>query len=662
MKISFKTPPSINVKQKQKKQKNKTKPVKMEQHLTWILLLALVRLSTSSHFRFGTISWSTITETYPCADGVSGPAAVDTPCHFPFRHGNRAHAACTGHNKTVTATMTCEDTCSYPKDGDCDDGGKNSKYSFCDLGTDCTDCGSRSIAGGDGFYAGPTGWCATSASFDSTQHWGGCKMCTATKKIRLKVHLAYRRSGVGGTKWIRNGDNNKVGDMYSAGLYIYWGDGTRTMPNPMQVTSGGLSETWADSLGEFTHDYSSSFLQRKKLSGDGGFSVKIRSCCRIGELKNNANAYFQLSTFVKVNAFESGGSGPESSQVPMVQIPQSSLAQQFDVSGYSESAGGTAANGNLRFQWSSGMEMGVGNLNIKKKRYNGDRLGMALNEETGALSWVTANIALGLYSASVKVLDTTTSSYTLVDFIVNVVPPPPKFCSFACMKAGGITCKDNDDCNLDACSAVLETGVVSSSAIVSYGGTWFDHSSGELRYKRALPRVVVTTASGTSSCLDSKKYCTSYLSGQRRGSSLGSQGRLSESACVRASHCWDSVSRVCHAAACLDDAATERVALFSAPPMGSHFGGGQYKVFVRFPTAKAEERRMLSTKVKIQVRHATGTSTLELDSSMMADASWHELGSYMFDSAVNLALHQPSTQSSVENGADSTRSLLKSQL
>ena len=86
--------------------------------------------------------------------------------------------------------------------------------------------------------------------------------------------------------------------------------------------------------------------------------------------------------------------------------------------------------------------MGVGAVSTQRKRYNGDELGMALNEQTGALSWMTSSVALGLYSASVKVLDTTTSSYTLVDFIVKVVPPPPKFCSFACMKAGGISCKD----------------------------------------------------------------------------------------------------------------------------------------------------------------------------------------------------------------------------
>jgi hypothetical protein len=37
----------------------------------------------------------------------------------------------------------CSDTCQYSGDGACDDGGPNSSYSVCELGTDCTDCGPR---------------------------------------------------------------------------------------------------------------------------------------------------------------------------------------------------------------------------------------------------------------------------------------------------------------------------------------------------------------------------------------------------------------------------------------------------------------------------------------------------------------------------------------
>ena len=38
----------------------------------------------------------------------------------------------------------CRDTCAYPADGYCDDGGAGSEFSVCIHGTDCTDCGSRS--------------------------------------------------------------------------------------------------------------------------------------------------------------------------------------------------------------------------------------------------------------------------------------------------------------------------------------------------------------------------------------------------------------------------------------------------------------------------------------------------------------------------------------
>lgn len=37
----------------------------------------------------------------------------------------------------------CEDTCFYPSDGECDDGGPGAATSMCAYGTDCGDCGAR---------------------------------------------------------------------------------------------------------------------------------------------------------------------------------------------------------------------------------------------------------------------------------------------------------------------------------------------------------------------------------------------------------------------------------------------------------------------------------------------------------------------------------------
>lgn len=49
---------------------------------------------------------------------------------------------------TVTFSATvesgmCENTCEWAGDGYCDDGGSNSSFSVCELGTDCADCGIR---------------------------------------------------------------------------------------------------------------------------------------------------------------------------------------------------------------------------------------------------------------------------------------------------------------------------------------------------------------------------------------------------------------------------------------------------------------------------------------------------------------------------------------
>ncbi len=37
----------------------------------------------------------------------------------------------------------CNDTCYWPADGVCDDGGEDAAFDACEYGTDCTDCGPR---------------------------------------------------------------------------------------------------------------------------------------------------------------------------------------------------------------------------------------------------------------------------------------------------------------------------------------------------------------------------------------------------------------------------------------------------------------------------------------------------------------------------------------
>jgi hypothetical protein len=54
----------------------------------------------------------------------------------------------------IDASLLCDDSCTYANDGECDDGGTDSTYSACALGTDCTDCGNRYDADEDGYDSG----------------------------------------------------------------------------------------------------------------------------------------------------------------------------------------------------------------------------------------------------------------------------------------------------------------------------------------------------------------------------------------------------------------------------------------------------------------------------------------------------------------------------
>ena len=70
----------------------------------------------------------------PIAEAASGAAEAAS--------GAAVTATASPPPPPVTAT-TCSETCRYASDGDCDDGGPGSEFAWCDLGSDCTDCGER---------------------------------------------------------------------------------------------------------------------------------------------------------------------------------------------------------------------------------------------------------------------------------------------------------------------------------------------------------------------------------------------------------------------------------------------------------------------------------------------------------------------------------------
>ena len=65
-----------------------------------------------------------------------------------FRPGTEAFNLAAGQGGDGPAGGGCTNTCSSANDSECDDGGPNSLYDVCDLGTDCADCGPRAVGGG----------------------------------------------------------------------------------------------------------------------------------------------------------------------------------------------------------------------------------------------------------------------------------------------------------------------------------------------------------------------------------------------------------------------------------------------------------------------------------------------------------------------------------
>jgi hypothetical protein len=71
-----------------------------------------------------------------------------------------------------TPTAGCSNTCQTSFDNECDDGGPNSLYDLCPLGTDCSDCGPRT-GGGSGGTSSTLCSDACATSFDMECDDGG---------------------------------------------------------------------------------------------------------------------------------------------------------------------------------------------------------------------------------------------------------------------------------------------------------------------------------------------------------------------------------------------------------------------------------------------------------------------------------------------------------
>ena len=85
-----------------------------------------------------------------CDAGWAGPACNQclTYCNNHGECNDAGECECddgwTGENCDVEDTL-CSNTCQWAYDDECDDGGPNSEYDLCACGTDCADCGTRTV-------------------------------------------------------------------------------------------------------------------------------------------------------------------------------------------------------------------------------------------------------------------------------------------------------------------------------------------------------------------------------------------------------------------------------------------------------------------------------------------------------------------------------------
>lgn len=98
---------------------------------------------------------------------------------------------------------------------------------------------------------------------------------------------------------------------------LYFGDGT-SQYFAVTVTSSSAAENWHYGEITFTHTYANA----------GNFTAYFASCCKIGQLQNNANASWRNETIVNVGA---GNDSPVVTMAPIIAMQQNLGAATFQV-------------------------------------------------------------------------------------------------------------------------------------------------------------------------------------------------------------------------------------------------------------------------------------------------------------------------------------------
>ena len=195
--------------------------------------------------------------------------------------------------------------------------------------------------------------------------------------IEFKISQAYANYG-----------NWTVGQS-GYGDYLYFGDG-QGQSFAVTITSVNTTEGWFYGETTITHTYPTT----------GNFIAYFSSCCRIGNLSNNANGYWRVQTIVNVG---NGNNSPVSTLPPLVNLPQGLGSASFQIPAFDQ-------DGNtLSYRLANSTEMGGGS----------NPAGLSVNPSSGLVTYNTIGKSVGqLFSAAIVVADGFTE--VTIDFIIKI--------------------------------------------------------------------------------------------------------------------------------------------------------------------------------------------------------------------------------------------------
>jgi hypothetical protein len=174
------------------------------------------------------------------------------------------------YDYSVSGQCSCDDTCIYAFDGECDDGGTDSDTSICSVGTDCYDCGMRcgsssSSRSSSSSSSSSSGTCSTSGS-SSSDDSALCSGFAAAQTAAENKHMWCQGNNTG------SGLCTCYNDFLDF-LHTYDGSCSSNNYNTMYI---GEYEDFAFeecSSYNFTYDY----RRRRRLSSGGSHQPTVSS-------------------------------------------------------------------------------------------------------------------------------------------------------------------------------------------------------------------------------------------------------------------------------------------------------------------------------------------------------------------------------------------------